>query len=573
VSRRAIGLGPPAAPRTRRPWWTLVALGALLLLPAPWFGLAIAGLMGAGAVRWLAARRNQAQREGNDGVSLGRDRAGRMVVLEDGQLAAHGVILGASGAGKSTTLLRVLCHQVARGRPVVALDLKGSPGFADALAAAAARAGRPCIVWSLDGDAHWNPLAHGNPTELKDKLIATERFTEPHYRRAAERYLQTALTVLGARTHARAATLGEVVALCEPRRLAAAARTLPGPLRERVTDYVAGLSPDQVSAVRGLGTRLAIITESHVGRVLEPAAAGAGATLDLRAALRGDVVAVFSLNSSTYGSLAAQIGTMVVQDLVGAAGARLTAGSGTAPGATSPRGADARSAPAGRGAAPPALVAIDEFSALGADQILALFARGREAGVSVLLATQELTDLDRAARGLRDQVIGNTALKIVHRQDVPASAHAVAQMVGSERVWEETRHFGVAAGPAGLGPRGTRREVERFRIHPDAVASLPTGAAVLITKVPRAQVRVVQVTPPAPAASTRGTARLAPAGPLRGEPTGSPPAPAQDRGSQTARHRPPERGNPARPPERGNPAPKRAGPPRSPERRGPELGA
>ena len=38
------------------------------------------------------------------------------------------------------------------------------------------------------------------PTELKDKLIATERFTEPHYQRAAERYVQTVLQVL-ARAH------------------------------------------------------------------------------------------------------------------------------------------------------------------------------------------------------------------------------------------------------------------------------------------------------------------------------------------------------------------------------------
>ena len=41
------------------------------------------------------------------------------------------------------------------------------------------------------------PLAHGNATELKDKLMSTERFTEPHYMRAAERYVQTVLQVLG----------------------------------------------------------------------------------------------------------------------------------------------------------------------------------------------------------------------------------------------------------------------------------------------------------------------------------------------------------------------------------------
>ena len=40
-----------------------------------------------------------------------------------------------------------------RGRPVVAIDMKGSPSFARELAEAAAAAGRPVKVWTLDGAA------------------------------------------------------------------------------------------------------------------------------------------------------------------------------------------------------------------------------------------------------------------------------------------------------------------------------------------------------------------------------------------------------------------------------------
>ena len=173
----------------------MAAFGLLMLVPAPWFGLALMGLIGGSALVRMARRRPARVVEGG-AVALGRDALGRTVALTDGQLAAHGIVLGASGAGKSTTLVRILSDRIQRGLPVVAIDLKGSPAFTGALAAASRRVGRPCLVWSLDGTTHWNPLAHGSPTELKDKLIATERFTEPHYRRAAERYLQTALTVL-----------------------------------------------------------------------------------------------------------------------------------------------------------------------------------------------------------------------------------------------------------------------------------------------------------------------------------------------------------------------------------------
>jgi type IV secretory pathway TraG/TraD family ATPase VirD4 len=461
-----------AQPPRRRPYWLVIALAAVLASPlatslpalAVFFIAAMAFRFGRAIVGARVPRRSAAA------LVVGRDRRGRQVTLSARQLAAHGLILGATGSGKSTTMLRILTEQVRRGEPVVAVDLKGSPEFTRALAEAAAAAGRPFRMWSPDGPTHWNPLQYGNATELKDKLIATERFTEPHYQRAAERYAQGVLQVLEHARPGSSATLEEVVRLMEPRRLSAMLRAVPRPLAVRVQDYLAGLTPDQLSAIRGLETRLAVVTESHVGRYLAPGAPAQ--TLDLHAALSGREVLVFSLNSSSYGALAAQLGTLVIQDLVSAAGARL-----------------------GERAARQASVAVDEFSVLGSDQISALFARARGAGMSVLLATQELVDLERAARGLRDQVIGNTAIKLVHRQEVHDSALTVAQMAGTELVWEETRQIG---SPFGQDTgRGTRRQVERFVVHPNTIKTLAPGEAVLIVKDPSASVRIVQVSPPA----------------------------------------------------------------------------
>jgi hypothetical protein len=348
--------------------------------------------------------------------------------------------------------------------------MKGSPAFARELAGAAAAAGRSFRIWTPDGPSRWNPLQHGNATELKDKLIATERFTEPHYQRAAERYVQTALQVLAHAHPGRAPTLEEVVGLMEPRRLTSMLRDLPRPLAARVGDYVSALTPDQLSAIRGLGTRLAIVTESETGRYLLPAE---GQTIDLRNALAGEEVVLFSMNSSTYGKFSSQLGTLVVQDLIAAVGHRLRL-------------------PEQAGA----LIGIDEFSALGAENVISLLARGRESGVGVLLATQELADLDRVAPGLRDQVLGNTAVKIAHRQDVPASAQTIAQMAGTQQAWEESHRIGGGLFGRYDTGRGTRRLVEQFVVHPNQIKSLRTGEAVMITKIPAARVRTVRVTPP-----------------------------------------------------------------------------
>ena len=77
-------------------------------------------------------------------LRLGADERGRAVRLAEAQLAAHGLIVGASGAGKSTTLLGILRGQIMRGQPVVVIDLKGSPQFARALASGGS-AGRAAV--------------------------------------------------------------------------------------------------------------------------------------------------------------------------------------------------------------------------------------------------------------------------------------------------------------------------------------------------------------------------------------------------------------------------------------------
>jgi conjugal transfer pilus assembly protein TraD len=526
-----------------RPWerfWLVPAFLALLLAPAPWAAaLAVAaavGVTGWRIARGAAARRAAAAARRQAAVALGGDPRGRAVVLSEPELSAHGLVLGASGAGKSTTLLRILTDQIARGRPVVAIDMKGSPAFARTLAEAARAAGRPFSMWSIDGPAHWNPLQHGNATELKDKLMATERFTEPHYQRAAERYVQMVLQVVGAAHPDRSPTLGEVVALMDPARLPSALRGVDPVMRDRVRDYLAGLTSDQLSAVRGLQTRLAVLTESHTAPYLAPAgqgaavADGAGATIDLREALRGPEVVLFSLNSARYGRLAAQLGTLVVQDLVSASGDRLAGIQSGEVLAT-------------------ATIAIDEFSALGADHVIALLARGRESGLSVLVGTQEMADLDRAAPGLREQVLGVTALKIIHRQEVPESARTVAMMVGTERVWEHTRQTaGRLFGGYDTG-RGTRHEVERFIVHPNEIQSLGTGQAIVISKLGAQRVQRVRVDPPLsvdPPGSVAPPEQPDPPRPV--EPREASPPRPPDRPRRAQRSRAPHQHAPARQP-------------------------
>jgi type IV secretory pathway TraG/TraD family ATPase VirD4 len=74
----------------------------------------------------------------------------------------------------------------------------------------------------------------------------------------------------------------------------------------------------------------------------------------------------------------------------------------------------------------PALVAVDEFSGLNGDQIAGLFQRARSAGLSLVLATQELADLRRVDEGFDEQIVGNVEYLLAGRQNNPESAETAA---------------------------------------------------------------------------------------------------------------------------------------------------
>ena len=101
------------------------------------------------------------------------------------------------------------------------------------------------------------------------------------------------------------------------------------------------------------------------------------------------------------------------------------------------------------------------------------------------------------SRGFRQQVIGSTAVKIAHRQDVPESAAEVARLSGTEKVWE--RSWSETDGPLGPAQGGSRRVnsrwVDRQRVDPSVVQSLGTGEAVVITKVPQSETRLAHIRP------------------------------------------------------------------------------
>jgi type IV secretory pathway TraG/TraD family ATPase VirD4 len=349
-----------------------------------------------------------------DRLIVGHERGGRPVAIPQGGPSGgtHTLVLGAAGSGKTVTMTWAAAHAIARGWAAIVIDPKGDGDLRRGLADAARKASRPFIEWSPQGPSLYNPYARGGETEIADKLLAAEPFTEPHYLRQAQRYLGHVVRSL--RRADVAVSLQSIVDHLDPASLELLVRSVPQKDAQATHDYLDGLNARQHRDLAGVRDRLAILAESDVGRWLDPRTADAQ-QIELLAAIRAGAVVYFDLQADRRPLLTQMLGAAIVQDLQTAVAAL-----------------QARPAPA--------LVMIDEFSAIAPEQTARLFARARSAGVSLLLGTQELSDLRLPGRErLLDQVLGNLSALIVHRQVVPSSAELIAGMTETRGVWRTSR--------------------------------------------------------------------------------------------------------------------------------------
>ena len=391
----------------------------------------------------LADRRPAAGRRPARGtLLLGRDATGRSVGMPfSRELAAHALVVGATGSGKTVTQTLIAEAAIEDGRAVIAVDPKGDDAMRARLAAAATRCGRRLVEWSPDGPCSYNPYARGGETEIADRLLAGEHFTEPHYLRQAQRYLGHAIRAL--RTRGREVSLAAVVELLDPPALESLLREADEQEAETGHAYLDSLTPRQLRDLAGIRDRLAILAESEVGRWLGTD----GERFDLLAACRERSVVVFRLEADSRPLIAQMLGAAIVQDLQSTV-------------------ASLQRSPV------PTLVVIDEFSALGARQVTALFGRARSAGISLLLGTQEIADLRLpGSERVLEQVMGNLSMLIAHRQVVPASAELVSRLAGERGCWRVSW---------GSGGRTTRTRSSEPRLDSELLAGLPPGRAVLV---------------------------------------------------------------------------------------------
>jgi len=387
-----------------------------------------------------------------NGVYLGHDNlTGEPIVLGSQELNQHTFLCGATGSGKTTTILCFVDYALRNDIPLVFVDGKGDPDLAKTLASMAASHNRELQVFSIsEPESSWNynPLSYGGPTELKDRLMELSEWREPYYQYMAERYLQMAFTLFE-KTYD-TFDLSSFIYGLAPEKLELLACRLKAPAS--ALNYLSGIDKKGIS---GLIDRLTLIVESQIGHLFcnEP-----GKTISLVDSVSSKNIVLFSLDSLSYPLYAMLLGRLVINDLKAVASRRTKDD-------------------------PLVLTIYDEFNVFARRNVVDLINKTRSKGFAALIAAQSLADLDVCDSALKKQIVQNCNTLIIQRQNASDDAEELARNIGTEETWMMTHQVDSNGGTGS----GSLRFVKEFMIHPDKIKRLQVGQAVIARKIPRFQ--------------------------------------------------------------------------------------
>lgn len=409
-------------------------------------------------------------RQSDEGFFPGLDwRRGEPVFLSDRDLNMHMQILGSTGFGKTCILLSAVNYHIRKNRSVVIVDGKGGKDLYFQILALAKEHGREddVVLFSLqypEMSSTFNPLRRGSPTEIKDKLIGAQIWTEEYYKKVAERVL---IIVLNAFADCDVVPTFEKIyqALVNPMSLG-----LKNFKNEDIEkDFKAYCSNHQKSTrdYSGIAADMIAVTKSNFKHLFEERPDG----IDFLEAYNQKKIILFQLPTARYEETAKRLGRIVLHDIK-----------------TACSYVEAEYLPHQKRLFP---VIIDEFASFAFPSFIDFLNKARSSGAAITILHQSMGDLNVVGEHYAQQICENTNTKIFLRVDDPETTKYISSLMGTRKTIKYTYEthrrlfFRYKTGGA------SEREVDEFIAHPNEFRVLNMGEGIVYVKTHTKAYRVV----------------------------------------------------------------------------------
>lgn len=382
----------------------------------------------------------------------------------------HIVICGATGVGKTSSLITMLMHCLRHNLPAIVIDPKGDLVDIELIRNIAKIFNREqdLQVFSLSNtktSCSYNPLKIGSPEQKKSKLMEGLDLEHEYYGAVAAKFLGTLFDVLD--------YLGEKnvnihrlqnLLINQNERAMLEERLNQEPESPEVNDLIAKLaSIKQVSMkdIAGLSAQIESFGLREFNGILSPSTSPNG-EIDLVEVLQKGKIAYFQMNTNAYGDLSRRIGKLIIQDV------KLISNmfqSGELKREFEYAG-----------------LFIDEFGSFATKSFANIQKMIRSAHIGLRLFYQGMADLRAVSPEFEKQVLGNSLTKIILRQDIDEDVETWSGMAGTVDAYihsYQTENGLLGSSKTGMG---NLHEGKKVKIDFDVFKELGKGQAVVIDK-------------------------------------------------------------------------------------------
>ena len=392
----------------------------------------------------------------NNGTLIGYNGKREIIVPDT---CKHVFIAGTTGSGKTVTLSNFIQRATEQNFPTMIIDGKGDIGegsLLDITTRFCNKYQRKLYIINLSDPQHsdqYNPFQNSSPTTAKDMLVNLTEWSEEHYKSNTERFLQRLVVLMDeAGIDLSFKTILKYLNtdgfdFLSASLLKSETITKQDHMFNLEISKACGKIAEQASA------RFSTIAESEIGSILSENG------IDIYTALQEKAVILFILNPLIYPEISPLMGKLILTDARKAVSKLFNSNQTRV------------------------FFVCDEISNYACPALLDLVNKSRSAGITNILATQSLSDMDNAVNEyFKEQIIENCNNYIVMRQNSSVNAEHWASILGTRATLEVTYQLEQQTGTTAQTGLGSAKRVREFLYHPDDIKSLSTGKAFYLSR-------------------------------------------------------------------------------------------
>jgi type IV secretory pathway TraG/TraD family ATPase VirD4 len=366
------------------------------------------------------------------GFSVGKGKPLKLIHLDTKR---HGLIIGASGWGKSN-LIRILQeNDLSLNRPLIFFDPKGSLSSIEEFISLCKKYQRKYYLFSeFHSDTNFfNPLKSLDPTQCVALIMRSFVWSEPFYQAISEFALNDAISYL------------------HDKKIPVTLKNIYAYLHER----------DDNKNIQGLLANLSCIIHSTFGKLFE----GPDAITKTIEDIRSEKACLYiGLSTQGYGDLAKSIGKIFLSELMAHSynvGIRQNSEIFSKEN--------------------PISVYFDELGSIIVPDFIDLLNKCRSSGIEITSAVQCMADLETLSEPLKRQIFENCNNIFIQKQISNQDAQFLSKAIGTYHTTKKT-HM-ILEGE--IEDRGSIRESQEYICHPNRLSEIRIGQCILLRHNPK----------------------------------------------------------------------------------------